>query len=236
MDKENKLIITDTEKDALLDAGPAVDSTCQRVLRILLEDRTLRFSELQNAVAKLFGQKLTNKVLSKHLKHLMDNNLAKQIKQDRTVSYSLSDKFRAATQISPETLKEFLDRSDEALPLEFRAKDFGEKEYYSKLSGDELDTETDRDLHDVLSLNLWELKGVVENDLALGEDESDEAFWTYFANPLYRMHEKKIAKKCRCNQRYVEMLFYKISLLTDALRNDRELLRKGRSVGKRVRA
>ena len=236
MSKKNKSTVTEYERQALLDAGLALDETCQRVLRILLEDRTLRFSELQNAITKLYDQKLTNKVLSKHLKHLMNKNLAKQTKQDQTVSYSLSDKFRAVTQMSPETLKEYLKQSDEVLPVEFRAKWFDEKEYYSKLSDEELDYETDHDLHDILSLNLWELKGVVETDLALGEDESDDAFWTYFANPTYRMREKRTAKKCRWNQAYKEILFNKINLLTDALRNDRELLRKRRATGKITRA
>lgn len=71
-----------------------------------------------------------------------------------------------------------------------------------------------------------ELKLSIEHDLLLKGGESDQALWTFLANPLYRLHEKTAAEKCRNSDKYKEMLFKKIELLIDNIRSDRELLRK----------
>jgi hypothetical protein len=60
----------------------------------------------------------------------------------------------------------------------------------------------------------------------LKKDESDQAFWTFLANPLYRLHEKEAAEKCRANEKYKEFLFSKIDLLINNIRSDRELFRE----------
>jgi len=57
------------ERVYLLDAALAFDETCSRILRVLLEDRFRRFSEIKNQITKMYGKELTHRVLSKHLKH-----------------------------------------------------------------------------------------------------------------------------------------------------------------------
>jgi hypothetical protein len=168
---------------------------------------------------------MTNRVLSKHLKHLISKGLVKRTEEGfQNVAYRLSDKFRKIMELPREDLMRFLDEKD--LPLELRALDFGVREFYSNLSKEEIDEETDRDLHDILSLNLWELKLSINYDLLFEENENDEAFWKFFANPTYRMHEKDAADKCRYSHEYKELLFKKIDLLINQLRSDRELYRK----------
>ena len=111
MEMTDKDIIPETknEKDDLLDASLTLDHTCNSILRVLLEDKTLRFSELQNSVNKISGLALTNRVLSKYLKHLINKNLVKRTEQGfQNVTYSLSDKFRVATQLSKEDLQNYL--------------------------------------------------------------------------------------------------------------------------------
>lgn len=218
----------ENETGALLDAGLTLDDTCNSILRVLLEDKALRFSELQNAITKLSGLKITNRVLSKHLKHLISKNLVKRTEEGfQSVRYSLSDKFRAATQLPREDPLSYLElEKDDDLPLRLKTLKFDEKKFYSKLSEEELDRLTDRDLHDILSLNLWELKLSISHDLLLKEGESDEAFWTFFANPSYRIHEKKAAKKSRYSNEYKKLLFEKIDILINELRSDKELVKK----------
>ncbi len=43
---------------------------------------------------------------------------------------------------------------------------------------------------------------MIKYDLKMDKDESNAAFWKFIGNPLYRMHEKAIAGKCRDSERY----------------------------------
>lgn len=238
MAKEETSGKTENKKDLLDVALEELDRTCFSILGVLMEDKTLRFTELQNSINKISDLTLTNRVLSKHLKHLMNKGLVKRTEEGfQNVTYSLSDAFRAVTQLPQKELKQYIElQSDESLPPHLRAFKINKEDFVDALSRKDLDKETDRDLHDVLSLNLWELKLSIEHDLELKEGESDQAFWTFLANPLYRIHEKSAAEKCRNNEKYKQILFDKIDLLITALRNDRELFRKRRDTGKRVRA
>lgn len=236
MGKEKKSTILDNKKDSLLNVQITLDNTCQDIFRVLLEDKKLRFIELQNAVTKISEHELTNRVLSKHLKHLIKKDLVKKtIVGAQNVTYGLSDKYKALTQLPDEELKNFLELREDNLPSELQALKFDKKECYRRISGLELDRETDRDLANILSLNLWELKLLVNYDLKLAENESNVAFWNFVANPQYRMHEKDVSEKCRHNEEYKKILFDKIELLTNALRDDRELFRIRKETGKRAR-
>ena len=222
MSKDN---LSSNSEDDLIDSALILDHSCNQILRALLEDKPLRFSELSNAIAKLSNYKMTNRVLSKHLKHLISKGLVKRAEEGfQNVNYSLSDMFRKIMELPKEDLLRFLDEKD--LPLELRAQDFDEREFYGNLSKEEIDEETDRELHDILSLNLWELKLSIRYDLLFEENENDEAFWKFFANPTYRMHERDAANKCRYSNEYKILLFEKIDLLLNQLRSDRELFRK----------
>ena len=230
MAKEETSGKTENKKDLLDVALEELDRTCFSILGVLMEDKTLRFTELQNSIIKISDLTLTNRVLSKHLKHLMNKGLVKRTEEGfQNVTYSLSDAFRALTQLPQEELKQYIElQSDESLPPQFRALKIDKDEFINRLTEQDLDKETDVDLHDVLSLNLWELKLSIEHDLLLKEGESDQAFWTFLANPLYRLHEKEAAEKCRNNKKYKEMLFSKIDLLISNIRSDRMLFRKER--------
>jgi DNA-binding HxlR family transcriptional regulator len=238
MTKEESSGETENKKDLLDVALEEIDRTCFSILSILLEGRKLRFNELQNSLVKISALTLTNRVLSKHLKHLMNKGLVKRTEEGfQNVTYSLSDTLRALTQLPPEEIKQYLElQTDESLPPHLRATRIEKEDFDEIFSLRDLDEETDCDLHDVLNLNLWELKLSIEHDLLLKDGENDQAFWTFLANPLYRLHEKSAAQKCRNSEKYKQMLFDKIDLLITALRNDRELFRKRRETGKRVRA
>jgi hypothetical protein len=88
-------------------------------------------------------------------------------------------------------------------------KPFTKKEFLDSLTKNEIDSETDHDLHDIMSLNLWELKIAINNDLLLNEEESDESFWLYFVKPTYRLKLERASEKCRYNEDYKKSLFEK---------------------------
>ena len=219
---------TNDKENDLLDTAEMLDETCNKILRALLEERPLRFTEIQKYIAKMYGITLTKKVLSKHLKHMTEKNLIKRGEPAfQTVEYSLSEPFKKVIHVPEDELRAFLDaRGDNRFPPELRDIKFDEKEEYKNMSVEEIDNETDKSLHDILSLNLWELKLSIENSLQLKDKESDEAFWAFFANPIYRINEKEEARKCQYNEEYKKALFEKIDLLINQLRSDRELLRR----------
>jgi DNA-binding HxlR family transcriptional regulator len=225
------------DKRDLIDVAlEELDRTCFSILSVLLEDKTLRFKELQNAIIKISNLRLTNKILSKHLKHLVDKGLVKRTEEGfQEVTYSLSDRFKALTQLSPEEIKKYLELEfDENLPPQLRAYRINEKDRMNKLSLEDFDKETDRDLHDILSLNLWEFKLSVEDDLELKKGESDDSFYKFLGKPMYRIRVERVSEKCRYSDEYKKMLFDKIDLLIDNIRSDRQLPRKRRETGKRV--
>jgi DNA-binding MarR family transcriptional regulator len=178
----------------------------------------------------MYGSEVTHKVLSKHLKHLEGKNLVKRIKRDfQYVSYSLSEKFRNVVRLPIEDVKKYLEIGhDESLPPELRALKLTREEFYSKFSKDEIDLETDRDLHDIMSLNLWELKLSIDSNLLLKEGETDASFWLYFVKPTYRLQMERASEKCHYNNDYKKILFEKIDRLINQLRSDREYVRQRR--------
>jgi len=79
-------------------------------------------------------------------------------------------------------------------------------------------------------------KAFIEYDLKVEKFQGNADFWNFIGNPIYRNSEKSIAERCRASEEYRKLLFEKIDLLVNCLRSDRELLRKRRETGKRVRA
>ena len=233
----NETPMDEKERESLFDSAEFLDHTCQSILRILLEDKILRFGYRKSAVTKLTDTEITNKVLSKHLKHLEEKKLVKRVETGfQEVTYALSDKFRSIMIMPKEEILEYLDLGNNAcLPPELRALPITTEEFYSNLSDDEIDFETDRDLHDIMALNLWELRLSINDGLQLKNGENDESFWNYVVRPTYRIQLERASEKCRYNDNYKKALFEKIELLTNALRSDRELYRKRKETGKRVR-
>ncbi|NLD51233.1 MAG: hypothetical protein GX660_29200 [Clostridiaceae bacterium] len=230
--------VDDAEREALFDAAEFLDHTCNSIFIILLEDKSLRFGHLKNSVTKMTGTDISNKVLSKHLKHLEEKKLVKRIETGfQEVSYALSDKCRSIMITPKEAILEYLELGKSAcLPPELREIPLTSEDFYGNLSDDQVDLETDRDLHDIMALNLWEARASIDNGLQLKDgDEDDESFWKYVIRPIYRLTLERAMEKCRYNDNYRKALFDKIELLTDALRSDRELYRKRRITGKRVR-
>jgi hypothetical protein len=89
--------------------------------------------------------------------------------------------------------------------------------------------------HDLLALNLMETRLSINDCLQLKDSENDESFWLYVVKPTYRLQLERATEKCRYNDKYKKALFEKIQLLTDALRSDRDLYRRRKETGKRVR-
>ena len=178
----------------------------------------------------MYGTEITHKVLSKHLKHLEGKNLVKRTEQDfQYVTYALSDKFRNVVRLSIDDVKMYLGiGQDEGLPPELQPLKITRKEFLDSLTEAEIDNETDRDLHDIMSLNLWELKLSIDSDLLLKEGESDDSFWLYFVKPTYRIQMERASEKCRFNDEYRKVLFEKIDCLINQLRSDREYVRQRR--------
>jgi hypothetical protein len=62
--------------------------------------------------------------------------------------------------------------------------------------------------------------------LKIDKRESDTIFWKFVGNPLYRMHEKSIAEKCRYSEEYRKKLFEKMDSLISELSGDKKSIQK----------
>jgi hypothetical protein len=60
---------------------------------------------------------------------------------------------------------------------------------------------------------------MIDYDLKIDKLESDAGFWKFIGNPMYRMHERRLAEKCRESNRYKERLMEKIEEFISNLRN-----------------
>jgi hypothetical protein len=100
------------------------------------------------------------------------------------------------------------------------------KEFLQKFTDKQLDELAIKDLSDSLTQSLYELKSIIQHDLEIDRFESDAVFWKFVGNPIYRMHERGLAEKCRDSDMYKKMLFEKNDLLINELRSDKELLKR----------
>jgi len=213
--------------DELLEKHAELDPLCIRIFFTLQGYEKLRFNQLLRTLRKL-GTKITQPTLSDHLQHLLEKNLIEKEEGFQRAVYRLREDISAVLNPSPQELREWLDTfdNDNNLPKHLRRLKFSRKDLFEKLSDREIDEKTVKDLADVLTRNLHELKSVISYDLEISKFESDEAFWKFVGNPSYRMQEKSIVEDCRANEAYKEKLFEKIDLLINELRSDKDLLRK----------
>jgi DNA-binding HxlR family transcriptional regulator len=213
--------------DELLEKHAQLDSMCIRIFFTLQGYENLRFNQLLRTLRKL-GTKISQPTLSDHLQHLLEKNLIEKEEGFQVSIYRLREDINAVLNPSPEELRQWLDTfdNDENLPKHLRPLKFSREDLFKKLSDQEIDDKTVKDLADIITRSLYELKSVINFDLEISKYESDEAFWKFVGNPAYRMQEKSIVEDCRSSEEYKKRLFKKIDLLINELRSDKELFRK----------
>jgi ribosomal silencing factor RsfS len=163
---------------------------------------------------------------AQHLDHLIEQKLVKKkVEGFQNVSYGLTEEIYSLIHVSQEDIAEWLEvlEQDEDLPAKLKSMKFDMNAYYRKMTEKQMDQETDRDLDDTLALSLFELKNLIGYDLKIDRKESDADFWEFIGNPLYRMHERAIAEKCRTSDRYKEKPFEKMKTLMNELRGHKFL-------------
>jgi DNA-binding HxlR family transcriptional regulator len=218
----------DKKIDEVLEKHRKLDDICKEIFFTLHAYKRLRFNELHRRL-KMFGTEISKPALIDHLKHLRELKLISRKHEDfQNVSYGLTDEIISVLGLSEEKTKERIERflDDRNMPNEFRNIRFDLKDYYRKLSANELDDKVIKDLDSVITQNLFELRQFINYDLKLEKTQSDAEFWDLVGNPLYRMLEKSIVENCRESEVYRKTLFEKIDFLIDALRPDRELFRE----------
>ena len=218
----------DKKIDDILEKHRKLDDICIEIFFTLQAYKRLRFNELHRRL-KMFGTDISKPALIDHLKHLRKQKLISRKHEDfQNVSYGLTDEIVAVLGLSDEEIRERVERflDDKKMPKKFRSIPFDLKDYYSRLSANEMDEKVIKDLDGVITQNLFELKQFINYDLKLEKTQSDAEFWGLVGNPLYRMLEKSIVENCRESEVYRKMLFEKIDFLIAALRPDRELFRE----------
>jgi len=212
----------DKKIDEILRKHKTLDDICVEIFFTLMTYKRLRFNEL-NRYLKKFGTDISNPALIDHLNHLKKEKLINRKREGQSVSYGLTEEINSLLHVPEEDVKAWVENFIE------KGKKFGliplnAKEYYNKLTEQQLDVITDNDLSEVLRQNLFELKTYINYDLKLNKPESHAVFWNFIGNPIYRMLERHIVENCRNSEKYKNNLFEKMDLLI----NNRELLR-GRS-------
>jgi len=225
MDKENNDAARDQKIDELVEKQTQLDNICHEIFLTLLAYKRLRFNELHRALKK-FGTDISKPALLEHLRHLIKKKLVKRKREgEQNVSYGLTEEICALIHVSQEDMARWLEvlTKSENLPAKLRSIQFDMKTYYKNMTEKQLDQETDHDLDDTLALSLFELKTMIGYDLKIDKHESDADFWKFIGNPLYRIHERRIAEKCRESDEYKQKLFEKMETLIEELRSDKSL-------------
>jgi len=227
MDKENGDSVRDQKIDELIRKHKELDDMCVEIFFTLMAYKRLRFNQLHRYL-KMFGTDISKPSLIDHLNHLKKQKLISRKREDQNVSYGLADEIDTLLNVPEEDIREWFENVIDGKNLlkEFRLLPFDAEEYYSKLSGKQLDEAIDKNLNTVLAHNLFELKTFINYDLKLDRPETDAVFWQFVGNPLYRMMEKGIVQDCRNSERYRIRLFEKIDALRNQIRPDRELFRE----------
>ena len=204
-----------------------LDDICHEIFVTLLAYKRLRFNQLLRTLKKL-GVKIEKPTLKAHLDHLLEKGLVECQTGFQTAIYSLTEKMGFLAEVPLEDLRKWVEAryDDESLPQMLKPLKLSQKELLEKYSDEQLDKMATDDLNDVLGLSLFELKTFIGYDLKVDRFKSNADFWNFVGNPIYRMHEKSVALKCRDSERYRRMLFEKTDALIDELRSGKELLRK----------
>jgi DNA-binding HxlR family transcriptional regulator len=204
-----------------------LDDPCREIFVTLLAYKRLRFNQLLATLRK-FGMPITQPTLKDHLDHLLEKGFVDCKRGFQSASYGLTENIGTLMEVSQEDLKNWFEarENSENVPDYLKPLKLSGKELYERFSDELLDEIATNDLSDSLGLSLFELKTFIDYDLRMDRFKSNADFWKFVGNPIYRMHEKSIAERCRDSEKYRKLLFEKIDLLIDHLRSDRELLRK----------
>jgi DNA-binding HxlR family transcriptional regulator len=207
--------------DELSMVGFELDDLCSEIWLTLMAYNRLRFNELHKRLRQ-FGTNISKPALLDHLKHLIKRKLIERKEEGfQNVSYGLTEEICSILHVSPEQIRKWfedLEKANKKLPSHLRLIKFDAKQFYDKMSYDELMQEIERDLNYTLVLNLHELKNFIGYDLKIDKEESDADFWKLVGNPMYRIHEKSIAEKCRESEKYRTRLFERIDILITELK------------------
>jgi len=235
MGKENQDSVRNQKINEIIKKHKELDDICVEIFFTLLAYKRLRFNELHRYL-KMFGTDISKPTLIDHLNHLRKQKLISRKEAFQNVSYGLTDEIDSLLNPPDEEIRKWFENFIEGknLPKKFRLlKPVDTRDYVSKLSQNQLNEKTEKDLNWVLTQNLFELKTFINYDLKLDKSESDAVFWNFVGNPLYRMLEKSIVEDCRNSEEYRKKLFEKIDNLINELRPDRELLKEREERGKK---
>jgi hypothetical protein len=205
-----------------------LDDICKSIYLPLSWRKSLRYNELFRTVNRINPKQSSGKdFISKptfddHLKHLIKRKLVvanRKGKQNVTYSISKSELrvWENVGKVDFEDIEEWVKR----LHILDDFKRFNKGNHYAKLTDNDLEKEINQDLNRVLKANLSELKTYVKYELKIDAEVSDNEFWTFFGNPLYRMLEKIIAENCRVSIRYRTMFFEKLEIMLKKIFDDK---------------
>lgn len=170
-----------------------LDDVCSCIYVSLLHGE-LRFNELYRTVRKFKVVSISKPTLSAHLKHLLERGLVQRRVEDvQNVVYKLSE--QALSFEKRENAKRWVDTFinwKEGEGLDSRKYT---RELYGKMTEKALEQEVSKDLSYFLLNALYELNTIVDYNVKAGR-ESNEDFWRFVGNPLYRMFESSVAEKC----------------------------------------
>jgi DNA-binding HxlR family transcriptional regulator len=217
----------DERIDELVEKQAGLDDICTEIFVTLLAYKRLRFNQLLRNLKKR-GVEITQPTLKDHLDHLIDKKLVDCETGFQSAEYGLTEEIGSLVHVPQEDLKKWIEASQksEGLPKKFKPLKLDRKKLFNMLNEEQLNKMVIDDLHDILSLNLFELKTFVGYDLKVNKFKSTADFWNFVGSPLYRMREKRIVEDCRNSEEYRRKLFERIDVLIDELRSDRELFRE----------
>lgn len=213
------MVEKDKKSEELLAKHSALDENCKDIFFALLVYKGLRHNKIMNALKQL-NTPMSRPTLDTHLKHLVESGLVECKTAFQSSEYSLiKDIYELMRPLNFDEIKAHLElekENEKNLPEGLRRLNISGKEFYASFSDERIDKMVNTDIEYLFVENILELKELVDYELNLEEFDSNDVFWKLVGNPMYRMHEKSIAQKCRDCHLYKEKLFSKI----DAMRTE----------------
>ena len=215
------MVTKDKKSEELFAKHEALDDNCREIFFTLLIYGGLRHNRLMNSLKQL-GIEISRPTLDTHLKHLVESGLVECKTAFQSSEYALTkDIYELMRPLNLEEIKQHLELekdNEKNLLAGLRRLNISGKEFYDSLSDERINDLVEKDVAYLLVSNILELKESVSFDL-VQEFNNDEAFWKFVGNPMYRMLEKSIARRCRDCPRYKEKLFSRIESMSKEFDN-----------------